>query len=60
MISSGPMSATPETAGVPPLAGRERALEPLLASGSVLIDGPILRVPQTRWLHMDSIIAKLF
>jgi putative oxygen-independent coproporphyrinogen III oxidase len=54
------LQAVEHAAGVPPLAGRERALAPLLATGTVLLDGVNLRVPQTRWLHMDSIIAKLF
>ena len=47
-------------AGEDPLAGRERALERLQARGDVVLEGDRLRVPESRWLHLDSIVAALF
>jgi oxygen-independent coproporphyrinogen-3 oxidase len=46
--------------GIDPLAGRKPALERALAAGNVLLEAGVLRVPHERWLHLDSIIAKLF
>jgi putative oxygen-independent coproporphyrinogen III oxidase len=54
------LAHTRRAAGIDPLEGRERAMERLLAQGDVVLDGSSLRVPQARWLHMDSIVAKLF
>lgn len=46
--------------GVDPLAGRERALERALARGEAVLENDVLRVPHTRWLQLDSIVASLF
>ncbi|MGE0785660.1 MAG: radical SAM family heme chaperone HemW [Sandaracinaceae bacterium] len=43
-----------------PLAGRERALERRVRQGDVTLDGARLRVPASRWLLLDSIVADLF
>jgi oxygen-independent coproporphyrinogen-3 oxidase len=49
-----------ERAGVDPLAGRQAALERACARGDAVLAASVLRVPQARWLHLDSIIARLF
>ncbi len=49
-----------ERAGLDPLAGRERALDKRLARGDVVLEEDRLRVPQTRWLMLDAIVADLF
>jgi oxygen-independent coproporphyrinogen-3 oxidase len=51
---------TAERAGIDPLKGRERALERAQARGNVVIEDNHLRVPKSRWLHLDSIVADLF
>jgi oxygen-independent coproporphyrinogen-3 oxidase len=48
------------SAALDPLAGRQTALERALRRGDAVLDGSALRVPQTRWLHLDSIVASLF
>lgn len=55
------LRATERRAGVDPLRGRERALERRVALGDLLVAGDgSLRVPRTRWLHLDAITADLF
>jgi coproporphyrinogen III oxidase-like Fe-S oxidoreductase len=51
---------TAERAGIDPLKGRDRALERALERGNVVIEGGHLRVPKSRWLHLDSIVTDLF
>lgn len=47
-------------AGVDPRTGRQAALQRQVAQGNLLDDGHTIQVPQTRWLHLDSIVAELF
>ena len=50
-----------ELAGVDPLHGRRgRAVERAEARGELVRQGAQLRVPQARWLHLDSIVAGVF
>ena len=49
-----------EELGIDPLAGRQRALERALERGEAVLEGDSLRVPRTRWLQLDSIVARLF
>jgi putative oxygen-independent coproporphyrinogen III oxidase len=49
-----------DRAGIDPLAGRLAALARARARGDATLEGNLLRVPQERWLHLDSIIAGLF
>jgi oxygen-independent coproporphyrinogen-3 oxidase len=49
-----------ELAGSDPLAGRQAAFERAIARGDLARDGGVLRVPHARWLHLDSIVARLF
>jgi oxygen-independent coproporphyrinogen-3 oxidase len=49
-----------ETAGCDPLDGRRPALERAISRGDVVLEGQVLRVPRPRWLHLDSIVARLF
>ncbi|HET8935056.1 MAG TPA: radical SAM family heme chaperone HemW [Polyangiales bacterium] len=51
---------TAERSGIDPLKGRERALKRALERGNVVIENNHLRVPKTRWLHLDSIVTDLF
>jgi oxygen-independent coproporphyrinogen-3 oxidase len=46
--------------GVDPKLGRERAFARRIASGDVLLEGARLKVPQRRWLLLDTIVADLF
>ena len=46
--------------GVDPLGGRQRALDRLQQRGDVVLEAGMLRVPQARWLHLDSIVTALF
>ena len=54
------LAFTAERAGVDPLKGRERALERQLKRGNVELTEQYLRVPRSRWLHLDSITTDLF
>jgi oxygen-independent coproporphyrinogen-3 oxidase len=54
------LTAARDAAGEDPLAGRTRAVERLSARGDVVLEGDRLRVPESRWLHLDSIVAALF
>lgn len=54
------LAATRARAGRDPLDGRERALERRCATGDVVVEGERLRVPRSRWLHLDAVIADLF
>ena len=47
-------------AGIAPLDGRERAVERRIRQGDLVCDGQILRVPEDRWLHLDSVVTDLF
>jgi len=49
-----------ELSGVDPLAGRESALARAIERGDVMREGSVLRVPHARWLHLDSIVSRLF
>ena len=49
-----------ELSGSDPLSGREAPLERAITRGDVIHDQHTLRVPHARWLHLDSIIARLF
>jgi oxygen-independent coproporphyrinogen-3 oxidase len=49
-----------ELSGVDPMAGRESALTRALERGEVVREGSVLRVPHDRWLHLDSIVSRLF
>lgn len=46
--------------GRDPLEGRAEALERRTAAGDVVIEDGFLRVPPSRWLLLDSIVADLF
>lgn len=46
--------------GVDPLLGRERALQKHTERGQLVRDGARLRVPESRWLMLDGIVADLF
>ena len=39
---------------------RSRALAKRVASGDLVFDGDVLRVPESRWLFLDGIVADLF
>jgi putative oxygen-independent coproporphyrinogen III oxidase len=54
------LEQTRERAGVDPLVGRHAALERACARGDAVLEASVLRVPHARWLHLDSIIARLF
>jgi oxygen-independent coproporphyrinogen-3 oxidase len=47
-------------AGLDPAQGRERALDRAEQRGNLIRDPNRWRVPQQRWLHLDSIVADLF
>ena len=46
--------------GRDPRSQREEAIARRSASGDVTVDDGVLRVPASRWLHLDSIIADMF
>jgi len=55
------LAATATRAGVDdPLAARRGAVRRRLERGDLSIDGGRLRVPRSRWLGLDSIVADLF
>ncbi len=54
------LHALQERTGRDPLHGRERAIATQCERGNLSHEGPILRVPQARWLHLDGIITALF
>jgi len=54
------LAALEAAAGVDPRLGREDALDRASASGHVVEEDGILRVPQRRWLQLDGIVAGLF
>ncbi len=47
-------------AGLPIAQGREKALARALQEGNLVREGDLLRVPRSRWLHLDGIVAALF
>jgi oxygen-independent coproporphyrinogen-3 oxidase len=49
-----------ERTGQDPRLGRERALARRVERGDVELQGQQLRIPQTRWLMLDGIVADLF
>src|SRR5262249_34351961 len=49
-----------ELSGVDPASERRGALEKACARGDVVLEAETLRVPQSRWLQLDSIVAALF
>lgn len=49
-----------ESTGVDLLASRTREIERARERGDVTADGGVLRVPLAKWLHLDSIVARLF
>jgi oxygen-independent coproporphyrinogen-3 oxidase len=55
-----PLARVQARAGVTLLAGREAAVARRIARGDVERDGDVLRVPRSRWLHLDGIVADLF
>lgn len=54
------LAALEARVGVDPRAGRESALKRRIERGDVVLDGHRLRVPHTRWLLLDGIVADLF
>jgi len=54
------LEATRRRAGVDPLAGRENALERRVAAGDAVHEAGRLRIPESRWLRLDGIVADLF
>lgn len=52
--------ALSSSAGEDLRVGREEAIDRHIRLGNILHDGPHLRVPRNRWLHLDGIIADLF
>lgn len=54
------LQATAERAGVDLRQRREAALKRGLERGNLELDGAHLRVPRSRWLHLDSIVTDLF
>lgn len=49
-----------ESTGVDLLASRAREIERARERGDVSVGGGVLRVPPAKWLHLDSIVARLF
>lgn len=47
-------------AGEDPLARRAAAVERRVAQGDLVHEPPLLRIPQDRWLSLDSIVLDLF
>jgi oxygen-independent coproporphyrinogen-3 oxidase len=54
------LAALEARVGVDPRHGREAALRRRLLRGDVVMDGERLRVPHSRWLLLDGIVADLF
>jgi oxygen-independent coproporphyrinogen-3 oxidase len=54
------LSQARASAALDPLAGRQAALDRAVRRGDAVLEGTALRVPEARWLHLDSIIAALF
>jgi len=54
------LAATQRRAGVDPRHTREKALQRGLERGNLELRDGYLRVPNARWLHLDSIVADLF
>lgn len=52
--------ALAQAAGVDPLEGRRRQLDRRIEQGDALLRNDRLYVPQSRWLHLDSIVSDLF
>jgi putative oxygen-independent coproporphyrinogen III oxidase len=52
--------ALQQRAGVDPSATRGSAIERAVRRGNLICDETSWRVPQDRWLHLDSIVADLF
>jgi putative oxygen-independent coproporphyrinogen III oxidase len=54
------LAFTAQRAGIDPLEGRARAIERALQRGNIEMSAGHLRVPKSRWLHLDSIVTDLF
>lgn len=54
------LSRAHASAALDPLEGRQAALARAFSRGDAVLEGSLLRVPQARWLHLDSIVAALF
>jgi oxygen-independent coproporphyrinogen-3 oxidase len=54
------LAALERRVGQDPRAGREATLAKLAARGQVVLEGDRLRVPASRWLLLDGIVADLF
>ncbi|MET0385444.1 MAG: radical SAM family heme chaperone HemW [Polyangiales bacterium] len=54
------LAATELRAGVDPRHKRTAAIERGIKRGNLELEGDRLRVPRSRWLHLDSIVADLF
>jgi oxygen-independent coproporphyrinogen-3 oxidase len=54
------LAALAERAGTDPRKGREAAIARRLARGDIVVIDGHLQVPESRWLHLDGIVADLF
>jgi len=54
------VSVTRRRAGEDPMRGRRSAVERAVQLGNLEVDAQFWRVPQARWLHLDSIVSDLF
>jgi coproporphyrinogen III oxidase-like Fe-S oxidoreductase len=54
------LASTEARAARDPLQGRKRAVERALERGNIVMQDGHLRVPKSRWLHLDSIVTDLF
>ncbi len=54
------LAAVEARAGVAVVTGREREIAARVARGDLTVEGGHMRVPISRWLHLDGIIADLF
>ena len=53
-------AVTQQRFGLDARVDRVRAVERLLARGDLVEQGDLLRVPSSRWLRLDGIVAELF
>lgn len=54
------LAETETRLGRDPLVGRATSVEQQRAIGNLVTEGHRMRVPYSRWLHLDSIIASIF
>jgi oxygen-independent coproporphyrinogen-3 oxidase len=54
------LSTLAKRVGADPLSGREQAVRRRMGQGDLVLEGARLRVPHSRWLFLDGIVADLF